>query len=383
MAAELIFELVTELLGAAAECAFNGVTAAVKKKYKRADFRKKIAKAADIIQNGGVVAFPTETVYGLGADAFNATAVERVYAAKGRPGDNPLILHVANVAQFLELVEAPPAYALALAKAYWPGPLTLIAKKKYHLPGWVGGHPFNATATVGVRIPKHPAALALIQAAGCPIAAPSANKSGRPSPTSAKHVKEDFATGEVDMILDGDISNVGIESTVVDVTGDFPVILRPGAITREMIEKTTKLHLPNAAGPAGQTTSVASQAPRSPGMKYRHYAPKAPMVILQGAEKNIAAYILQQCKERPREKIGVYVREVIKKHMGEKLPPNAVFILFKSKPETAAQHLFNDLRQFDTKNVSAIFAEALPETGVGVAIMDRMRKAAEGNVLDV
>ncbi|MCL2287138.1 MAG: L-threonylcarbamoyladenylate synthase [Firmicutes bacterium] len=334
-----------------------------------------ISKAANIIKDGGIVAFPTETVYGLGADAFNAAAVKRVYSAKGRPVDNPLILHVANLEQFLELVEPPPEYALALAKAYWPGPLTLIAKKKYHLPSWVGGHPQNSTNTVGVRVPNHPAALAFLEAVGSPIAAPSANKSGRPSPTSAKHVTDDFsATGEIDIVLDGNISNVGLESTVVDVTGQTPVILRPGAITREMIHEVTQLQSDKAAH---------TDAPRSPGMKYRHYAPKAPMTILQGGSHAVATHIILECEARPEQLLGAYVTEAVKNIIAGNPSPNIKYIILSDNPETAAQNLFADFRQFDKLNVSAIYAEAVAETGLGTAIMDRMKKAADGNILNV
>lgn len=364
VAAELIFDGI-----------YNGTASEIERVRKSAKLRKSISKAADIIKDGGIVAFPTETVYGLGADALNATAVERIYSAKGRPGDNPLILHVATIEQFLELVEPPPEYALALAKAYWPGPLTLIAKKKYHLPSWVGGHPLNSTSTVGVRIPNHPVALALLEAVGSPIAAPSANKSGRPSPTSAKHVTDDFAaTGEIDMVLDGDIPNVGLESTVVDVTGQTPVILRPGAITREMILEVTQLQSDKA---------THSNAPRSPGIKYRHYAPKAPMTILKGSSRAVASHIVPECEANPGQLIGAYVTEATKNIIAANHSSNIKFIILSDNPETVAQNLFADLRQFDNFNVSVIYAEAVPDTGLGTAIMDRMQKAADGNILNV
>ena len=364
-------DFIIDVLG---DLVFEGTKAGAKKIHKSAKLRKNIAKAAEIIENGGLAAFPTETVYGLGADAFNSRAVERIYAAKGRPSDNPLILHVASIEQFLELVELPPEYALALAKAYWPGPLTLIAKKKYHLPEWAGGHPQKSTATVGVRIPNHPIALALIKAVGRPIAAPSANKSGRPSPTSAAHVAEDFsAEGEIDIVLDGAISDVGLESTVVDVTGDSPIILRPGAITAEMIEQTTGLKPKEAA---------ATDAPRSPGIKYKHYAPIAQMIILKGEPDNIAAYILKECEARAEQKVGAYITARTEDFLPVK-PPNMKLIILSDNCETIAQNLFGHLRQFDKSDVSVIFAEAVSDTGIGTAIMDRMLKAAEGNVIYV
>jgi len=332
-----------------------------------------IKKAATIIENGGLVAFPTETVYGLGADAFNIRAVERIYAAKGRPGDNPLILHVASREQFFELTEDVPPYVNGLIKEFWPGPLTLVAKKKQGIPAWVGGHPLNSTSTVGVRMPNHPVALALLHASGKPIAAPSANKSGRPSPTSAKHVKDDFSnSGEVDMIIDGgEAPDVGIESTVVDVTGDVPVILRHGSITHAMIQ--------NAAG-RELGSAKTGDAPRSPGTKYRHYAPNAPMTILRGTPKNIAIYLSNESFEID-EKIGLLVSEATKKFLQK--TRNVKIISLDGDMNLVAQKLFANLRQFDKLNVTKIYAEATQSVGIGIAIMDRMLKAAEGNVIDV
>jgi len=335
--------------------------------------KNQINKAANIIENGGLVAFPTETVYGLGADAFNMRAVEQVYAAKGRPGDNPLILHVANREQFFELTEDVPPYAMALINEFWPGPLTLVAKKKQDIPAWVGGHPFNSTSTIGVRMPNHPVALAFLRAAGKPIAAPSANKSGRPSPTSAKHVKDDFSNSDdVDMILDGgEIPDVGIESTVVDVTGPIPVILRPGSITRAMIQSAAGREPGNAKN---------GDAPRSPGTKYRHYAPNAPMTILRGTPKNIAVYLSNEQFE-PDEKIGLLVSEATKNLLRK--TGNIKIISLDGDMQLVAQKLFASLRQFDKLNVSKIYAESVQSVGIGIAIMDRMIKAAEGNVIDV
>jgi len=345
-----------------------------------------IKKAAQIINTGGLVAMPTETVYGLAADAFNKDAVARIYSAKGRPGDNPLILHIANIDQFLELSDSPPPYAMALAKAYWPGPLTLIVKKKPHLPGWLGGHPQRTAETVGIRMPAHPAAKALIEAAGCPLCAPSANKAGKPSPTTAAHVAEDFAqTGEVEMILDGKSSEIGVESTVVDVTGAQPVILRPGAITEAMIrEVTAKIATTNFKVDDDETN-----APRAPGMKYRHYAPKAPMTIFRGEPGNVAAQILDllssTVKTKPENShptIGVLVTDSAKELLPS-LPPNVKLLSLGSTNKSVAKNLFAHLRQFDNLGVSVIYAEAVPNTDLGTAIMDRMQKAAEGNIIDV
>ena len=341
--------------------------------------KKRIQKAARIINNGGLVAFPTETVYGLGADAFNAQAVERIYTAKGRPGDNPLILHIATIEQFMELAEDLPYYVASLIDVYWPGPLTLIAKKKSHLPSWVGGHPQNNTDTIGVRMPSHPVAKAFLMAAGCPVAAPSANKSGRPSPTTSQHVKDDFeATGEVDMILDGKGADIGIESTVVDITGSQPGILRPGVITEKMIRAAAKVELADAKG--AENTVV----PRSPGMKYRHYAPKAPMVILKGQSSDVATYILNEYNKAPEgEQIGLLITELTKNALAGQPLPDAKIKNLSQNHIRVAQNLFAQLRDFDTLGVTKIYAEAVTDDGIGVAIMDRMLKAAEGNVVNV
>jgi len=344
---------------------------------------KRIQKAARILHDGGLIAFPTETVYGLGADAFNAQAVERLYAAKGRPGDNPLILHIATVEQFTELTEELPHYAMSLIDAYWPGPLTLIAKKKYHLPSWVGGHPLNSTNTIGVRMPSHPVAKAFLDAAGCPVAAPSANKSGRPSPTTSQHVKDDFGTtGEIDMILDGAGADIGIESTVVDVTGAQPVILRPGIITERMIRVAAKVALANTLTNTNDAKNIT--APRSPGMKYRHYAPKAPMVILKGQSYDVAMYILNEYNKTPQgEQIGLLITDLTKQILANHQLSNTKIRTLSQDHITVAQNLFAQLREFDTLGVTKIYTEAVADDGIGVAIMDRMLKAAEGNVVNV
>jgi len=334
---------------------------------------RNISKAASVIQNGGLVAFPTETVYGLGADAFNAEAVAKIYATKGRPADNPLILHIASIEQFMELADNPPEYAIQLAQSYWPGPLTLVAKKKSHIPSWVGGHPDNATQTVGIRIPNHPVALALIQAAKRPIAAPSANKAGKPSPTSAAHVMDDYPNGEIDMILEGETLEVGVESTVVDITGATPVILRPGAITAEMIQQFSPL----------SHEVTATDAPRSPGMKYRHYAPQAEMVILNGTAQAVADKIISECNASPKELIGALVTKAAADIIRNQNPHNIHIQILSESLQAVAQELFAQLRQFDKTDVVKIYAQAVSGDGLGTAIMDRMRKAADGNIIDV
>ncbi|MCL2404298.1 MAG: L-threonylcarbamoyladenylate synthase [Defluviitaleaceae bacterium] len=361
------------------------------KTVKMASGCEAVSEAAAIIASGGIAAFPTETVYGLGADAFNPTAVARVYAAKGRPGDNPLIMHIADSEVFFRLTEDPPPYARALIKAFWPGPLTLVAKKNRDLPLWVGGHPKGTAGTVGIRMPSHPLALALIKASGCIVAAPSANLAGTPSPTIAAHVAGDFAKGEIDYILDGGAVPGGLESTVVDVTGPAPVVLRPGAITVEMIANATgiKTHQPDMHTPSKEApdSHLAVQEnktpPRSPGMKYRHYAPKAPMTLLIGNDSEIAAYIQGQCKQMYNQRMGILVTDETQAMLIQSLQHkhiNYITLGPKASLETIAQNLYATLRQFDAIGVDVIFAEGFVQDGIGIAIMDRMTKAAEGRV---
>ena len=365
-----------------------------------------VAQAAAIIASGGIGAFPTETVYGLGADATNPAAVARIYQAKGRPGDNPLILHVAAKEDFLQLADNPPSYAHALIDAFWPGPLTLVTKKKPGLPAWLGGHPKGAPDTIGIRMPSHPAALAVIKASGCFIAAPSANKAGTPSPTRADHVAADFSCEDIDFILDGGAVPGGLESTVVDVTGDLPVILRPGAVTPKMIAEVMGLEISatdesqpgvipgpapdlirdqarNGAEPSPHLSTASP--PRSPGMKYRHYAPKAPMTLLMGAGDDIAEYIKTQCASRQNQRIGIMVTAQTESKLDPGIASSNLtsVLTLGDKAETIAHNLYACLRQFDIIGVDIIYAEGSTQEGLGLAIMDRMKKAAEGRVVNV
>jgi len=349
--------------------------------------RTGIATVAKTIAAGGIAAIPTETVYGLGADATNATAVARIYQAKGRPGDNPLILHIAEVDAFWALADCVPDYAQALMDAFWPGPLTLVVKKKPGLPGWLGGHPSRTAATVGVRMPSHPMALAVIRESGCYVAAPSANKAGTPSPTCAEHVAHDFADGSIDYVLDGGAVDCGLESTVVDVTGPEPLILRPGAITAEMVADVTGLTAriyadgTKAISQMADSNSALAEAPRAPGMKYRHYAPKAPMTLLVGEEEKIAAYVMGEVDKG--RKTGILLTARTMSRLGDTGTAEKLVLGDKSMPESIARNLYACLRQFDILGVDVIFAESAPEEGLGVAIMDRMKKAAEGRVVYV
>lgn len=318
--------------------------------------------AGRAIAEGKLVAFPTETVYGLGADAFNEEAVKSVYAAKGRPSDNPMIVHIWNEEQLSELTISSNDDVAVLAKEFWPGPLTMILTKKPGIPDVTTG----GLDTVGIRMPENRIARALIKASGCPIAAPSANISGRPSPTRAEHVIEDM-DGRIDFIITGDDCRVGIESTVIDMTGDTPVILRPGIITAEQISKV--LSKPVEIDPAVLRKSISDDdiIPRAPGMKYRHYAPKADMVIVQGEHEKVRDEInrIKQQKESEGLDVGIIMFE----------EDNFLY---------AAKELFAELRKMDEENKDFIIAGALPvEDGVGFAVMNRMLKSAGYNVVEV
>jgi len=332
-----------------------------------------IKKAAAIITRGGIAAFPTETVYGLGGDATNPKAVAQIYNAKGRPGDNPLILHIADPDDLYKLTDSPPAYAKALSDAFWPGPLTMVFNKKLDLPTWLGGHPSGTTKTIGIRMPSHPIALELIRVSGCFVAAPSANKAGTPSPTKAEHVIADFADGSIDYVLDGGLVEVGVESTVVDVTGSTPIILRPGAITAHMIAKVTGIM------PQGSFSSKT--APRAPGMKYRHYAPKAPMTLLVGNDSDIAKYISLYIDKN--KKTGLLITADVEALFDSfnNNSPTPYLLPLGHTQEIIAQNLYDNLRQFDRLGVDIIYAQAPNEEGIGTAILDRMKKAAEGRVI--
>ncbi|MEK3985349.1 L-threonylcarbamoyladenylate synthase [Paenibacillus sp. FSL K6-3166] len=363
-----------------------------------------IVEAATMLREGGTVAFPTETVYGLGADARNTAAVEAVFAAKGRPSDNPLIVHIADSGALDELVTEVHPTAAVLMDAYWPGPLTVV------LPVREGVLSPCVTAgldTVGVRMPDHPVALALISAAGCPVAAPSANRSGRPSPTLASHVMEDLA-GYIDGVLDGGAAGVGLESTVVQVQPDGKVaVLRPGGITTEQLAAVVGAEAV-AAEPAvvkESGTSAAAEAPaanepgvyhgaeavsdslapRAPGMKYTHYAPRGWLGVVSGSSpQRVAdeAASLLQAAQLSGEVTGLLLFEE-HKSLYPAAPAACVLSLGSlSSPEEGARSLYAALRRFDEAGATYILAEACPYTGLGAAIMNRLMKAAGGSVID-
>ncbi len=332
-----------------------------------------IQEAAKILQTGGLVAFPTETVYGLGAHALDPKAVEGIFAAKGRPSDNPLIVHIAHTKELAALVAFVPPLAEVLIQAFWPGPLTLVLPKSIQVPTEISA----GLPTVGVRFPQNPVAQALIRAAGIPIAAPSANISGRPSPTQAFHVAEDLY-GKIDMIMDGGATEVGLESTVLDVTGAIPIILRPGGITKEMLEAVVgRVDIDPAILAKYDETLV----PKAPGMKYTHYAPKAKITIVEGALDRIVEEINKQVKNQPsNKKIGIMATTQTQALYVECL---MLVVGDRSHPETIAANLFAILRQFDQLGIEHVYAESLPQTALGMAIMNRLQKAAGYDIIKV
>ena len=335
---------------------------------------EQLVEAAEILRNGGLVAFPTETVYGLGANALDETAAKKIYAAKGRPSDNPLIAHIASMEDLAKLVEEIPEAGRKLAEVYWPGPLTLIFPKKEIVPyGTTGG-----LDTVAVRMPSDPIAMRLIRLAGVPVAAPSANTSGRPSPTKAAHVIEDMQ-GKVDMILDGGDVGIGVESTIVDVSGEIPMLLRPGAITVEMLEETLG-HVeidPAITGPMSE-----GMRPKAPGMKYRHYAPNAEMTLVEGEMEQVVAYINREAKAAmdAGRKVGIICTEESQMYY-----PQGILAVIGSRAheETIAHNLFAVLRDFDEHQVECIFSESFSRDKLGQAIMNRLCKAAGYHIVNV
>ena len=316
--------------------------------------------AADIIGAGGLVAFPTETVYGLGGDAINPMAASLIYEAKGRPADNPLIVHIADLQQASGLAESLPLSFYALAERFWPGPLTMVVPKKPCVPdATTGGLP-----TVALRMPDHPTALELIRLAATPIAAPSANISGRPSPTRWEHVRDDLA-GRIDAIIAGGPSAGGIESTVLDLTGPDPVILRPGLIGPQDIERV--LDRPVRYDPALADTEERHGAPKAPGMKYRHYAPSAEMIVFRG-EPEATVQAIEQRRER-EQKAGRRV---------------GVLVYSGTESRLIAREFFSALREMDETGVDLILAAAVSEDDpIGFSIMNRMLKAAGYRIEEV
>lgn len=332
-------------------------------------------EAAEVLRKGGLVAFPTETVYGLGANAMDKEASKKIYAAKGRPSDNPLIVHIAHKEDIEVLADEVPEMAHRLADVFWPGPLTIILKKKEYVPMETTG----GLNTVAIRLPANPIARELISRSGVFVAAPSANISGKPSPTKAEHVIKDL-TGKIDIIIDGGKATLGLESTIVDLSEEKPMILRPGCITKEMLE--------NVIGSIGYDPAILNGAPsqdikpKAPGMKYRHYAPEGSLTIYSGEIHAVIDAINKAAKEKCDKgfKVGIISTEETK----DSYPYGIVKTIGSRKDEASiAAGLYAILREFDELHTEYIYTESFTENRFGQAIMNRLLKAAGYHLIHV
>ena len=330
-----------------------------------------LGRAGKIILDGGLVAFPTETVYGLGGDALNCESSKKIYAAKGRPSDNPLIVHICEWKAIERISKDLPGEAKLLADAFWPGPLTMIVKKSDEVPYETTG----GLDTVAVRFPDHSVALSFIEKAGGYIAAPSANISGRPSPTTGEHVFEDM-NGRIEMILDGGAVGIGVESTIVDLTGDIPTILRPGYITEEMLERV----LGRVESDVTILDANTDKRPKAPGMKYRHYAPKGEMTIIEGDDTTVINTINKNVAEALQngKKVGVLCTDETVDRIEAKIKFSAGS---KNDEHRIAHNLYSILREFDAAGVDVIYSFGFSKDGFGTAVMNRLLKAAGFNVI--
>ncbi|OUM20719.1 L-threonylcarbamoyladenylate synthase [Butyricicoccus porcorum] len=328
-----------------------------------------IEQAGALLRAGEVVGIPTETVYGLAADALNPQAVARIFEAKGRPQDNPLIVHIAEIETVHEIAADFPPEAQALAEAYWPGPMTIILPKLDRIPMVTSG----GLNTVGIRFPSHPMAQAIIRAAGTPLAAPSANTSGRPSTTTAQHVMEDL-NGKIAAVVDGGACSVGVESTVVSLCGERPRLLRPGGISLEQLRAVLgEVDVDRALREKIDDSEKVS----APGMKYRHYAPKAPVTVVFGTPKTSADYIYAQLGENS----GVLCFD----DCAARFQNAAVVETFgpSDDPEEQAREVFDALRRFDETDCTEIYAQCPPSDGIGLAVANRIKKAAGFHIIDL
>ncbi|MCR5758648.1 MAG: threonylcarbamoyl-AMP synthase [Selenomonas sp.] len=333
--------------------------------------------AGELIRAGEVVAFPTETVYGLGANGLDADACAKIYQAKGRPSDNPLILHVANRSMIDQIVAKVPDKAEKLMAAFCPGPLTLILPRKSIVPDRITG----GLATVGVRMPENDVARALITASGVPIAAPSANISGRPSPTTAKSVLVDMK-GKIPLILDGGACDFGVESTIVDAAGDKAVILRPGAITKEMLEEV----LGEGNVVIDPALVGADSIPRAPGMKYTHYAPKAPLIMLEGMPTRMIRAFQREIERLQKEghRVGVIASHEVLKGLQDLVPKDLMADYgHQGQLSAIAANIYEALRSFDDKDADILLGEGTTAEGLGLAIMNRLHKASGFQTIQV
>lgn len=341
---------------------------------RQPDSAEVIQTAAKILQEGGLVAFPTETVYGLGGNGLDSAACEKIYLAKGRPSDNPLILHISEFEELEPIVREVSPAAQKLMDAFWPGPLTMVFPKADIVPEKATG----GLDTVAVRFPSHPVARAIIRAAGLPIAAPSANSSGKPSPTRASHVEFDL-NGKIDMIVDGGAAEWGLESTIVDVSGEVPMILRPGAVTKEMMEEVVGTV---EIDPAILKKPAADLKPKAPGMKYTHYSPKAEVILVKGETKAVVDEINRLAAEDMAHgcKTGVMATEETK----DLYKADIVLSLgSRERPEQIGANLFKFLRKFDYLGAERVYSEVFSEEGEGLAIMNRLNKAAGYQTIDL
>nr|WP_297704544.1 L-threonylcarbamoyladenylate synthase [uncultured Butyrivibrio sp.] len=335
--------------------------------------KENLKKAGQIIKDGGLVAFPTETVYGLGGDALNPKSSQKIYAAKGRPSDNPLIVHVAEFEDLTRIVSSVPDSAKKLAAAFWPGPLTMIMNKNDKVPYETTG----GLDTVAIRMPNNQIALELIRQSGGYIAAPSANTSGRPSPTLARYCVEDLS-GKIEMIIDGGQVGIGIESTIVDLTCEVPMILRPGYITADMLKEV----LGEISIDRTIIDSSSTQKPKAPGMKYRHYAPKGELTIVQGSQDSVVSYINEVTKTSMEQgkRVGIIGTDATKDLYKATIVKS---VGTRDDESTIAHELFKVLREFDDENVDIMFSESFDDSGIGQAIMNRLLKAAGHHVITV
>ncbi len=333
---------------------------------------KELDQAAAILREGGLVGIPTETVYGLGANGLDENAVKNIFAAKGRPQDNPLILHIPDVSWLERYCKDIPLTAYKLAQAYWPGPMTMILSHKELVPNAVTA----GLDTVGMRCPAHKLCRDIIASAGVPVAAPSGNTSGRPSPTTAQHMLEDM-DGKIEAIVDGGPCAVGVESTIIDLTCNPPRLLRPGGITLEQLRAVLG---EVDVDPAVTRLMGAGEKPRAPGMKYRHYAPKAPVTVVTGAPKKSAEYIAAHAQ--PED--GVICFDEFLPLFTERSSARPVMDLGPAgDKEEQARHIFDALRSFDHTTVPAIWAQCPDTGGIGLAIANRLNKAAGFHIIEV
>lgn len=336
---------------------------------------EKIRVAAQVVRKGGLVVFPTETVYGLGANALDDAAVLKIFKAKERPADNPLIVHIADGDDLHILAEHVPSEAKKLITQFWPGPLTLLLRKSELVPDATTA----GLATVAIRMPSHPIARALIAEADVPIAAPSANLAGRPSPTTAKHVLDDLS-GRINIVIDGGAVGFGVESTVLDLTTEVPTVLRPGPVTVEELGQVlgeVKVH-PVAKAEAPAEVVVA----QAPGMKYKHYAPRAEVILVEGALDGMVSKIQELTVKHKSagKKVGIMATvETARKYRADVVKVVGV----RRKPKTIAKNLFKAFREFDEMGVDIVLAEGLKPKSIGLAIMNRLRKAAGYNIVRV